>query len=246
MRSTHVLSRSAWVHRVLGPSLNFTPRACERTWTELVARHWHTAAPPHGRAWERIAFVVSSSRFAALVEPFSQARTTHGSELWFPIASVEGVLQASIRTRPGAGSLASLGLGIAACTDEQVLLRPIDVRAARYVNMARVGPPVGEVSVRGLIAAFLCLGNPARRRVQITDDRRLDTLIALDEWGIDAPDLFEQRQRVAICSRWHLPAAPVVAVPAPAATDECAPALASTVLKLRRIGSGGRLDVVDL
>jgi hypothetical protein len=244
MRDIHVLPRSAWVHRVLGPRANFTPRACERTWTELVTRHWHTAALPYGRAWERIAFVVGGSRFAALVEPFSQVRTTHGRELWFPIASVEGALQASIRTRPGAGSLASLALGIAACTDEQVLLRPIDVRAAYYVNTARVAPPIGLMSVRNLIAAFLCLGNPARRSVQINDDRRLDTLIVLDEWGLDAPDLFEPRLRAAVYSRWHLPRPPVIAVSATAAPAKPEPEPAARAFPLRRTGTGGRTDVV--
>lgn len=144
-----------------------------RAFAQLATGKWITAFEATGAVWEWVAFVHADGPYAALIRPFGPLPPGQPRELWFGFTEIDRLLHNSIRTVVGAAELARLGLAIAACDGDRVLLRVTDVRAAWYVNEARVRGQLGRCKVSLLVGAFLKRGDPRRKWIRVSEALRL-------------------------------------------------------------------------
>jgi hypothetical protein len=159
---------------------------------------WHTAADADGSVLEKIVFVHESCPLVEVVKAYAAGTR------WFECALLERIIGYPIRSLVFAARLAKIGLAIlTAQTDERVELAAADPRAAWFVNNARLHTAKLGFSDRAVIEAFLAPRRHGRRRVNRSDDRRLDTVEVLqNRWQIKCEDMLAQRRRVRLNSMW--------------------------------------------
>lgn len=167
MKGVRTRMRVEWVKAVLGNGCRFTVNQFWRVRWHLAERGWLMVAPTEGPALERVVVVNASSTAYGVVRAYRN-RTR-----WFGIDELSRVIGDPINERAGVLHLATLGLALHHIDGNRVELRAADPRAARFVNEARLGPQTRGFGVRRVIEAFLLVRPPERRRVNITDDRRL-------------------------------------------------------------------------
>jgi len=121
---------------------------------------------------------------------------------WFSPTDLEQALGRPLASKAAAAALAAAGFALRSYDGDCVELAATDPRVARLVNRARLGPQRRGFAVRRVIEAVLCLPTRPSRGLRITDDRRLEAALLLQEnWGIDADDLL-WRPCVRLNSQW--------------------------------------------
>ena len=197
MRSTHHVTRQELLTAELPTARRFTEGQSARAFRGKEQRGWITAMPAAGAAFERVAFVHAHHALVGLV-----GHVRDGKE-WFQeedLSAELGGIWSAFWVLP---QLAKIGLAVVDYGEDEVRLRPADPRAARFVNESRnnVGPR--GYKIERLIEAFLPVRAPRCRDVRVTDDRRIALADVLDtSWEIGADDLFSERRRVRLASRW--------------------------------------------
>ena len=155
------------------------------------------AAENEGPAFERVVAVTSESPAFLLVREYVRGTRS------FLMTELNRIVGVPITERAGAVRLAAMGFAMSESHGDHVELCVADPRAARYANESRLGPQVRGFSTRGLIEAFMLVRSPGRRRVNVSDDRRLATAGVLkDRWQIECDDLLGERRRVRLVSSW--------------------------------------------
>ncbi len=212
MKGIRTATRSEWVRKVLGPKRKFTLRQMERVLHLRWFEGWITAMPAEGPALERLAIVHQGVPMAELV------RAYQAGERWFARAEVEAILQTQVDTRLGAQRLGKAGFAIVGCENGRLEVRAVDPRTASLVNESRCRASNKGYSVRRVIEAVLHVRDPRRRRINITDDRRLMAAeVLLSSWSIECEDLLVGRLRVRLISKWTFPAKTAHVAPSPVA-----------------------------
>lgn len=215
MKGVRARMRVEWIKAVLGKGCRFTVNQFKRVRWRLAERGWLMAAPTEGPALERVVVVNAGSAAYGVVRAYGKG------ERWFAVEELSRAVGASISGRTGAIRLATVGLALLRVNGDRVELRSADPRAARFVNEARLGPQVRGFSARRVIEAFLLVRPPERRRINITDERRLLTADVLAKrWFIECDDLLNRRLCVRLVSTWAFDD------PAGSPAVECAASLA--------------------
>ena len=194
MRSTHHVTRRELFIGELPAPWRFTERQSTRAFHSKEQRGWITAMPTTGPALEKVAFVHAHDKLVELVR-----RVRDGQE-WFQEEELNAELGGPWSAFWVLPQLAKIGLAVVDYGEGEVRLRPADPRAARFVNESRRHVSPKGFKIQRLIEAFLPVRDPCRR---VTDDRRLVLAEVLDgKWEIEADDLFGDRRRVRLVSRW--------------------------------------------
>lgn len=199
MRNTHHTTRQELLFRELPYAKNFTEKQSARAFSSKESRGWATAMPPDGPPFEMVAFVHANHKLFELV-----GRVQDGQG-WLDEDALNAELGGPWSAFWVLPQLAKIGLAVVDSGDGEVRLRPADPRAARFVNEARCGVSPKGYKIQRLIEAFLPVRDPRRSHLKVTDRRRLALAEVLDEkWEIEADDLFTDRLRIRLVSRWTL------------------------------------------
>jgi hypothetical protein len=186
---------------VLKAGKRFTTKQMRRVILYRRDDGWLTAMRPDGSAEEKVAFVRTTHPLVTIVQQYN------AGERWFEITVINNAVGAPVFQPIGAIRLAKTGFAIVSAAGTQIELQAADPREARFVNESRCGPQVRGYSARRVIEALLHLRHPGRRRINVTDDRRLTAVHALaSRWGITCDDLLDGRFRVRLFSAWVFPA----------------------------------------
>jgi hypothetical protein len=197
MRQTHHVTRQELMIDELPDARNFTEKHSTRAFRSKQRRGWTTTMPAAGPPFEMVAFVHTNHPLVNLVR-----RVREGQE-WFDEDILNAELGGPWATFWVLPKLAKIGLAVVDNGNGEVRLRPADPRAARFVNYSRSQAGPKGYKIQRLIEAFLPVRDPRRGQLNVTENRRLALAEVLDEkWEIDAEDLFTDRRRVRLVSRW--------------------------------------------
>jgi hypothetical protein len=197
MRPIHHVTRQELLFDELPVARRFTDGQSARAFRSKGTRGWTTAMPAAGPPFEKVAFVHAHHRLAGLVR-----RVRDGQE-WFDEDAFNAELGGPWSAFWVLPQLAKIGLAVVDNGDGEVRLRPADPRAARFVNESRRKASPKGYKIQRLIEAFLPVRDPRRPHLNVTENRRLALAEVLDDkWEIDADDLFSERRRIRLVSRW--------------------------------------------
>lgn len=197
MRSTHHITRQKLLTAELPTARRFTEGQSARAFHSKGQRGWTTAMPAAGPPFEKVAFVHVHDKLVELVR-----RVRDGQE-WFREDELNAELGGPWSAFWVLPQLAKIGLAVVDYGEGEVRLRPADPRAARFVNESRKQTGSRGYKIERLIEAFLPVRDPRRSHLRVTDNRRLALAEVLDAWWeIDADDLYGDRRRVRLVSRW--------------------------------------------
>jgi hypothetical protein len=187
--------RIAWA-REGGAQLRYTAARVRQAFAARRRAGWLAVMPTTGPRHERVTLLRRDHPLAPV------ARACEAGCGWWDLAVLENLLCNRLDTREGAAELAAAGFALLQFDGTRVELCPADPRVARMINRARLGPQRRGYDVDRVIEALLCLPPRAKRRRHVTDERRLDAALRLqDQWQIDADDLL-CRPFVRLCSTW--------------------------------------------
>jgi hypothetical protein len=155
---------------------------------------------PDGRArHERVTLLQGAHPLAATAREYQRGKR------WFDRSALENALGLRLDSKVGACGLAAAGFVLMGAEGPRVELQAADPRVARLVNCARLGPQRRGYKARSIIEAVLYLPPKNKRRHRVTEERRLEAALSLqDEYRIDADDLLNCRACARLRSTWTI------------------------------------------
>lgn len=201
MERIRVKSRLEWAAQAEGNGRQFSVAQLKQVLETEYLNGWVTVLPAVGPPTGKIPLIHAGQPLARLVCQFR-----HGSDR-FPVAAIEQATGVKIRSIQAGRQLARVGLAIAGWDGEEVDLQAADPDLARLVNASRRRGAVVRSPAGPLVGLILAGNSAQRRRLALTEERRLLAWEAwLDQWEIRCDGLLDDGREVRLVSEWHLTA----------------------------------------